>query len=203
MSAVLKQTMTVDEFLAWLVRRPSDPAGRTVRGLTGLVLPVFLAALTTAPVSAQENTGFRLPTTQAERALDGILKHVDADEQALDNLLGGRNRTYRRTVDYRPMMTQPLLAAIAAKEKANVKRDCGGRYIAGDLCGLGYVPITCAQDTNDTYFYRTEAESGDQARIAYAWTKANAVAVYRMVKRAGAWKIDGIRCKEGDAFNMP
>lgn len=176
---------------------------REIGRFTGLVLPVFLAAFSTAPAAAEEDTGFHRPTTQAERALDAILKRVDADEQALDNLLGGRDRTFRRTVDYRPMMTQPLLAAIASEEKASVKRNCGGRYITGDLCGLGYMPVTCAQDSSSTYVYRTEAESDDQARIAYAWPKANTVAVYRMVRQAGAWKIDGIRCKDGDAFNMP
>jgi hypothetical protein len=86
-------------------------------------------------------TGWREPTTAPERALDGVLKHVATDDQVLDNLLGGRDKArFHRTVDYTTTLTKPLLAAIARAETAAAQRDCGGRYIDGELCGLDFVP---------------------------------------------------------------
>jgi hypothetical protein len=153
--------------------------------------------------SAQAAEGFHDVETEAERALDAILKRVDHDHQALDNLLGGRGPGFRRTVDYRTMITPPALAAIAAHEKEVVKRTCGGRYRDGEICGLDYVPVTCAQDSNPVYFYRTLSASADRAEIAQKWPYSKEPgATYRLVRDGGGWKIDGIRCTGADAFNM-
>lgn len=146
---------------------------------------------------------FHEPTSEPERALDAILKRVDHDPDVMENLVGGRGPGFRRTVDYRTMLTAPVLAAIAAREREAVKRDCGGRYKEGELCGLDYVPVTCAQDSTPLYYYRTDSESADKAQIAYHAPYAHSPqATYRLVKQDGTWKIDGIRCAEGDAFNM-
>ena len=96
-----------------------------------------------------------------------------------------------------------LIAAIRAEEKAAVQRDCGGHYAKSEICGLDYSPITCAQDSNTTYVYRTEVDQGDEAIIAYAWGKDDKpAATYRLVRQAGQWKIDGIRCDTGASFNF-
>lgn len=144
------------------------------------------------------------PESTAERTLDGILKHADYDDKQLDNLFGGRGqKNYRPTADYTKVLTPPLLAAITAKQKAMVQKDCGGQYRKGDICGMDSSPITCAQDTSDSYLYRTESSSDDRAEIAYYWPGTDKpVATYRLVRQADSWKLDGIRCTDGDDFNF-
>jgi hypothetical protein len=144
------------------------------------------------------------PKTPPERALDAILKQADQDPDLLDNLFDGRDkRPYRAAVDYTKVLTAPLMAAMSAKEKSLVQAGCDGHYRKGESCGLDYSPITCAQDLNDLYLYRTNASSADRAEITYAWpgTKKSA-ATYRLVHQGNAWKIDGISCTGGDAFNF-
>ena len=144
------------------------------------------------------------PATSAERALDGILKHADSDGQQLDNLFGGRGQhNFHASADYSKVLTAPLLAAITARQKAVVQADCGGQYKKGELCGLDYSPITCAQDFSDTYLYRTQSSGEDRAEITYYWPGTDKpVATYRLIRQAETWKIDGIRCTGGDAFNF-
>ena len=68
---------------------------------------------------------------------------------------------------------------------------------------MDYSPITCAQDFSDSYLYRTESSGPDQAEITYYWPgEKKPVATYRLVRQAQTWKIDGIRCTDGDAFNF-
>jgi hypothetical protein len=66
--------------------------------------------------------------------------------------------------------------------------------------------VTCAQNSNDTYLYRTETGTADRATIAFAWpttVKKNGRpnATYRLVRAAGHWKIDAIQCGVGPSFN--
>jgi len=144
------------------------------------------------------------PKSTAERALDGILKHADQDPDLRDNLFDGRGqRPFRPAEDYSKVLTAPLIAAMSAKEKALVQARCDGHYRKGELCGLDYSPITCAQDLSDSYLYRTETNGGDLAEISYYWPGTKkAVATYRLVRRAETWKVDGIRCTDGDEFNF-
>ena len=158
------------------------------------------AAIAAYPAAAEP---LHPPTTTAERALDGILKHADYDANQLDNLFGGRGqKNFHATADYSKVLTAPLLAAITAEQKAMVKADCGGEYKKGELCGMDSSPITCAQDMSDSYLYRTESSADDRVEIAYYWPGTRKpVATYRLVRQAETWKIDGIRCTDGDAFN--
>jgi len=144
------------------------------------------------------------PASTAERALDGILKHADYDDKQLDNLFGGRGqKNFHATVDYSKVLTAPLLAAITAKQKAMVQADCGGQYRKDDICGMDSSPITCAQDVSDSYLYRTESGEDNRAEIAYYWPGTRkAVAIYRLIRQAETWRLDGIRCAEGDDFNF-
>lgn len=165
---------------------------------------LFLAAgLVIAWPAAAEN--MHPPKTSAERALDFILKQADQDPDLLDNLFDGRDkRPYRPAVDYTKVLTAPLMAAMSAKEKSLVQAGCNGHYRKGEICGLDYSPITCAQDLNDSYLYRTEAGSAERAEITYSWpgTKKS-VATYTLVHQGNSWKIDGISCTGGDTFNFP
>ena len=164
---------------------------------------LFLAAAMTMPWPAAADT-IHPPRSAAERALDGILKHADQDPDLLDNLFAGRGqRPFRPAEDYTKVLTAPLIAAMTAKEKALVQAGCDGHYRKGEVCGMDYSPITCAQDLSDSYLYRTEASGEDQAKINYYWpgTKTS-VATHRLVRQAETWKIDGISCGAGDSFNF-
>jgi hypothetical protein len=146
----------------------------------------------------------RPPATIAERALDAILKHADQDPDLLDNLFEGRGqRPFSPAEDYTKVLTAPVLAAMAAKEKALVQAACGGHYRKGEVCGMDFSPITCAQDLSDSYLYRTETSGEDRADITYYWPGMNKpVATYRLVRQAQTWKIDGISCTAGYDFNF-
>ena len=124
-----------------------------------------------------------------------ILRRVDADPEPLVNLLNGRGeRGFRRTVDYTALLTPSLIAAIAHAERAPLRRNCEGRYRPGEICGLDFVPITCAQDSAEAHLYRIGATRPGEAR--------STVVTYRPVQGADKWRMDGIRCGEGaPSFN--
>jgi hypothetical protein len=163
-----------------------------------LVLP---AGLIGGPAFANEP--FHSPQSKAERALDAILKMAGKDGNQLDNLFDGRgDPSFHKTVDYTRFLTRSLLSAIADRQKQILQQDCGGRYTQGELCGMDYSPINCAQDVNRTYVYRTEKDNDSVAEITYAWPGQKPAATYRLVLSADHWKLDGIRCVEGDNFDM-
>jgi hypothetical protein len=178
-------------------RHPERRAG--VKSWTALIL----AAVAALAWPAAADT-IHPPASNAERALDGILKHADFDSNQLDNLFGGRGqKNFHASVDYTKVLTPALLASITAKQKAMVQQECGGHYQKGDICGMDSSPITCAQDVSDSYLYRTDLSGDDQAEIAYYWPGTKKpVATYRLVRQAETWKLDGIRCADGDEFNF-
>ncbi|MGI4811194.1 MAG: hypothetical protein ACRYF2_24200, partial [Janthinobacterium lividum] len=108
--------------------------------------------------------------------------------------------------DYRTMLTTALLEAITLAERQAVRRTCGGRYRAGEVCGLDFMPITCAQDSGSTYLYRTDKATPVTVLTARRWPgTANPTAAdgfYRLVRQRGNWLLDGIRCASGTDFNM-
>lgn len=143
---------------------------------------------------------FHPPQTPAERALDAVLHRANVDPNPLSNLLDGRGEPgFRQTVDYSAFLTPALVAAIAQVERDLVRQNCGGRYRSGEICGLDFVPLTCAQDSSETYLYRTQATQPGEAIITYRWAGSDrrAVATYRLLYRKGSWRLDGIRCAEG------
>ncbi|MDU7519929.1 MAG: hypothetical protein E7K72_00815 [Roseomonas mucosa] len=172
----------------------------------------LLAALLALPLAAlparaiRPELPFQPPATEAERALDAALRAADADPDLLSNLIEGRGGPgHRRTVDHSASLTPALVAAIARVERALVRRNCGGRYRADEICGLNASPLTCAQDSAEGYLYRTGAGGRDRAYVAYRWPgpEGRAVATYRLLRRGGAWRIDGVRCAEGGpSFNL-
>jgi hypothetical protein len=167
-------------------------------GCYALVLVGLLAA------TAIADEPFHPPATQSERALNATLRAADNDRDQLDNLLAGRGDPhFKKTFDYSPRLTDALMKAIAAEETALVMKDCGGRYMEGDICGLDYSPITCGQDESNAYLYRTEQDDGHMAVISYGASKnQKPIATYRVTLVADRWKIDGVKCEEGAAFNF-
>jgi hypothetical protein len=101
------------------------------------------------------------------------------------------------------LLTGDLIASIRTKEREIVQKDCKGKYVEGDICGLDYSPITCAQDMNSKYEYRTLENTGDAVKIEYRWPPGGKpVATYTLRKNGTDWKIDGISCAGASAFNM-
>ncbi len=152
----------------------------------------------TLPASAVG--AFHPAKTPAEIALDGILHRADADRQQLANLLHRPGADGH--VDYTRMLTPALIAAMAKAEKDLVRKDCGGKYLKGELCGLDSSPLTCAQDTSPSYIYHTILELPGRTVIEYAWPGGKvAEATYTVVEDKNGWKIDGVSCAHGAQFH--
>jgi len=139
-----------------------------IRRLSSLV--AILAATSAAGASAETlQATWHAPETNPERALERILKHADSDRDQLDNLLDGRGaKNFRPTVDYLEVLTPPLIATIRREERQRLKDNCGGSYTE-QLCGLNFSPISCTQDYNDVYLYRTMSEGESTALVSYRW----------------------------------
>jgi hypothetical protein len=134
-------------------------------------------------------------TTQAEKALDNLLRLSEKRSGLVDALLG--RRAGKADLALAGQMTTPRLRRqLADLERWTVRENCKGRYIPGELCGLDYNPLTCAQDASDApYSYRTLSSSADQAEIAYFWPGADSpLARFFMVAVAGTWKLDAVQC---------
>jgi len=167
------------------------------RGRT-IVAIVALSACGSLP--AVSAGSFHAPATGPEMALDKILHLADADDNQLGNLIPARGGGGH--VDYTKSLTPALIAAIAKAEKDLVREDCGGKYRKGELCGLDYSPITCAQDSLPAYTYHTILDLGDKVVIEYAWPPNNeTTATYTVIKGANGWRIDGVSCAGGAKFH--
>jgi len=171
---------------------------------------LFAALVATLLVAANacsdgRRTDWHAAATPVERALDAILKKVDSDvdDRSAPNFLGKGPPALGKIAGYQGILTQRLIDAILREEARLVELGCGGKY-NGDVCGLGFLPIECAQDWSDTYLYHTEMANRSTARIASTWPSHTdmTTATYRLVRVSGRWEIDGISCGSGPAFNM-
>jgi hypothetical protein len=164
---------------------------------------LFLCLLASSGTSALPQAAFHAPQSEPERALAKILGQADKDEHLLDNLLQGRGaKTFKPTFNYETLLTTALVEAIRAHEKALVAKDCKGKYLEGEICGLDYSPITCGQDSNTRYEFRTPQAGPNIAKIEFRWPGGKTAASYRVIKAEGTWKIDGISCAGASPFNM-
>jgi hypothetical protein len=68
-----------------------------------------------------------------------------------------------------------------------VNNKCNGIYIDGNLCGIEYDPLICAQDDNNgVYLYKTVSATTDTAIIAYKWPDLpDVLARYRIIHKDG------------------
>lgn len=171
---------------------------RFTQCVAGLAIAIAAAA---TPGLAEE--GFHPARTAPEIALNRILRRADADHVLLDNLFKRYGPVPRaRRVDYSAFLTPELLAALASTEAKMVKENCGGQYRDGEICGLDYSPITCAQDYAKPYSYRTESSGPGRAAIAYRWPHRHDIAArYDLKIDAGVWKIDNISCGADGNFH--
>jgi hypothetical protein len=179
----------------------------------------FLAVLLTLPLAyagkkSADKPQFHPPQTEAERALDKILTRAKTDsdmtfyalgEPHYDPPLGSSHARLVPPEDrgYSNLFTEALVKAWREKEKSLVQQSCGGQYIAGELCGLDYDPIFCAQDYTDSFHYYTVDSGKNAAVIEYSFPDTGyLLATYGMIKDQQGWKIDRVTCRDGDKFNV-
>ena len=153
---------------------------------------LLAALLIAAPAAAAPHA----PQTDAEKTLDRILRTAEGDEMILDNLVHRFPVAAAKRIDYAKWLTPKLVASLQAEQKRLLDEDCGGKYVDGDICGMDYNPLTCAQDTIRPVGTKTMRMSADSALVV------RADASYRMVRTASGWQLDGIKCKDA-SFNFP
>lgn len=165
--------------------------------------PPALAEIALQP-SPQES--FHAAQSAPEKALDNIIRNSDADSNMFDYVLKRPWYNEKKDTGYSQLFTKNLLTAWARAEATLVQKNCGGKYSKGEVCGIDYNPITCAQDiSEDGYFYKTEKADGRQAVVSYEWSQKDSpteIATYRLVKDDIGWKLDGVNCKSGASFNI-
>ncbi len=134
--------------------------------------------------------------TEAEKALDKLLRLSEKRFGLVAAVLGRPGGGKHDAALARELTTARLRQGLAALERNAVRDNCKGRYVPGEICGLDYNPLTCAQDESDApYSYRTTAASAERADIAYSWPgAANPSARFVMVREAGVWKLDAVQC---------
>lgn len=95
------------------------------------------------------------------------------------------------------------MKSVADVERRLVKKTCGGVY-DGEICGLDFNPVTCAQDySEDGYVYRTEDTGHGAAVVSLKWPRlSGVVATYRMIRSDNHWIMDGVECGPNTKFNM-
>ena len=176
------------------------------------------------PETQFPETKFHLATTEAEKKLDYILNFTGSEDNP-NSVLWRKLHSYiekwphihpKMKLQYTDILTKDFIYAWSLKEKKEVDDDCGGRYIKGDLCGLGFIVLTCAQDSFNTYLYRTLEETDDYVIIQYAWPDfidyntmdpntdrvTMAHATYKLVKRNNIWLLDATKCEHMSRFHI-
>ncbi len=170
----------------------------------------YATAVALAAGSACAKPAFHPAGTAAEQTLARILKLAGDKPEQVDPAIGAPGRRPHTTpptgAAYLRSLTMPLAVAILAKEAHEVKANCGGVYKSGEECGMDADPIICAQDFPESYLFRTTRSGPSLAVVEAAWppeqgAQAKANAAYRLKLAGGVWKIDGISCGAGDAYN--
>jgi hypothetical protein len=175
-----------------------------------ILLYVTAFAVALAAGSASAKPAFHPAQTAAEQTLAGILK-LDGDKpERVDPAIETFARRPRTSpppgVAYLRYVTMPLAVAILAEEAHEVKVNCGGVYKSGEECGMDADPILCAQDSPDSYLFRTTKSGPSLAVVEASWppdrgAQPTTNAAYRLKLTGDVWKIDGISCGAGDAYN--
>ncbi len=173
-------------------------------GATALAL-ALVGLLSGAPAAiAQE--GYHPAETPAEMALKHVLD-LDAHDGNVHRNLFHPGTLGDHNIDYRAVMTKPLLADMLRQYDAIVLQKCGTRSHADGYCAWLVDPISCSQDGTEPVFH-TDSLTATGAVVTYRWKPDPQVsdrgvqAEYRMIKSGNAWMIDGIRCRKAEiTFN--
>lgn len=177
-------------------------------GVCLIIIAVFLPHAGKSTAEDAED-GFSSPINMAEVVLDSILRFeslASKDDRFgpfMDFMIDYPKRTTDFDHMYESFFSPDLVKAWRKAERDQVVQDCDGQYIDGQLCGLGFNPLTCGHDDPpEGYIYRTQLETDELTLVASTWKGWNdPKALYRMVKREGQWRLDGVLCVDGDHFN--
>jgi hypothetical protein len=161
-------------------------------------LPLFLCLLLLGLLvffTTPDMNSFPPPRSAPEKALAALLKSEEImtkGTSSYDYLVG------REGSEHHPLYAQYFTDAL----RSALEKNCDGKEIEGELCGLEFHPVTCTQDLSDTYLFRTEKETDDTAIISYQWPGDSSIAAtYRLQKIESRWKLDGVFCPEYIRFN--
>lgn len=148
--------------------------------------------------------GFHPPSTPAEQALDRVILLNDKEPDLARFATGNKDRDQSKDPRLAPYFSQGLRDAWAAAEATAARRNCGGRHVAGESCGLDINPVTCSPDSSPNgYVYRTESTDGDRTTLSYRWPRTTEViATYRLIRSSNRWIVDGVTCVNYLKFNM-
>jgi hypothetical protein len=173
--------------------------------LIAAVLGAGLASAETQSKPPTTQESFHIARSPAEKALDGIIRRADKDDNVIEYVLGTPYYDAKKDDGYSRLFTKKFLRAAAKKEADLVKKSCDGKY-TDEICGLDSSPILCAQDFSEKgYLYRTIEGDGHKAVIYYLWVgdnPDNLKTFYRLIKVGNKWKLDGVHCGNGLKFNM-
>jgi len=162
-----------------------------------------LAFLLFAPPLSAANEHFRAPRNDVEGALSKILWKADYDRGFLDYLFADPNRNPKHDGTYSALVTKGLRDSVIAYEKTLPKNVCDGKFRSGRNCGYDANPLTCRTEVGH-YLYATQNKPKTAATVALISEEQiipDDRVTYKLVKQGGVWKIDGILCPNGPAFN--
>jgi hypothetical protein len=144
----------------------------------------------------QDDNGFYLANSEAEKTLAKILFITDNDREFTTFAFKKPWLKKATTSKLKHFFSLSLQKAWVDAQVNALKENCDGKYIDGELCGLGFNPLTCAQDYNEKgYLYKTLAEDDAAAIISYMWPHIpETAATFRMIRQKGQWIVDGVSC---------
>jgi hypothetical protein len=164
------------------------------------------AVVVSAAPGAGSEQPFHAARSAPEKALDEILRRSDHDDNLFEFVLKRPWFDPKKDKGYALLFTKQLLAAWAAAQAEQVRRDCQGKYVDGEVCGIDYNPIACGNATSEKgYVFRTKQANDREATISSRWAGQASRAdgpLYRLVKEGGNWRLDGVDCGNSAKFNM-
>jgi hypothetical protein len=173
-------------------------------GVTTSAIFGWLACFALSPGFAQD-ASFHKATGPGELALQAIFSLHEKDDDVVFFAIQAQWRDKKKDAIYRGYFSPKLVSAWKRAEREAVEKNCQGKYIDGDICGISVNPIICAQDVSkEGYLFRTEHVTSTAALISYQWPQyPKVIATYRMILRDGRWILDGVSCNPYPSFNMP
>lgn len=183
----------------------------SISRLISSIAAISLYSLVVAgPVLAAEGrkegapAAFHQPQTEAERSLDAILQLSGKEPESSWFAVEAPWRDKTRDILFQSLFSQRLRDSWVSAERKAVRESCNGAYIEGEICGIDIHPITCSQDSNEIYMYRTSSSSPGSAIVEYRWPQTTkTIATFRLLRKGNGWMIDGIDCIGYLKFNMP
>ncbi|CAA6605680.1 conserved exported hypothetical protein [Rhodospirillaceae bacterium LM-1] len=165
---------------------------------------IALAVLAQSSDANAVGANFHPAATEAEMALDAIIRNSERDDSYVDFAIKAPWRNKGKDHQYGQNVSKGLQSAWAKAETLSVQKNCKGKYLDGELCGLGFNPVSCAQDASgEAYLYQTEAKGAQIAIISYRWPRSgDIVATYKMIRQGDGWILDGVSCHPTPSFNM-